>query len=83
MHDLEPCFLMYTDLFLLLCHDRSAQRPHCNVDLVADGATPFMQISFRLQTRHPASAYLALIGAVQTLEQTHAKGKLYTTCLGG
>ena len=28
------------------------------------------------------SAYMGLISAVQTLEQTHGKSKLYTTCLG-
>ena len=28
------------------------------------------------------SAYVGLISAVQTLEQTHGKSKLYTTCLG-
>ena len=28
------------------------------------------------------SAYVGLISAVQTLEQTHGKRKLYTTCLG-
>ena len=28
------------------------------------------------------SAYVGLISAVQTLEQTHSKSKLYTTCLG-
>ena len=26
-------------------------------------------------------AYVGLISAVQTLEQTHGKSKLYTTCL--
>ena len=36
-----------------------------------------------LQTGCAVSAYVSLISAVQTLEQTHGKSKLYTTCLDG
>ena len=45
-----------------------------------------LQVHHRLQTADSwaasVSAYVGLISAVQTLEQTRGKSKLYTTCLG-
>ena len=40
-----------------------------------------IQVFYIIYSTAPVSAYVGLISAVQTLEQTHGKSKLYTTCL--